>query len=245
MPSVPHHQIPHPPSIVNESPYVDYHDYSAEEETHSINNYHSLPPQVSQVSVSQVQTMNVEHTNLNLESEDLNVWSAEDKMNKICSKLGITSGIHIGVKLYGFNQHLDVYEEIWRLTFIDDAQRRESDVRVLNTNRLRDIKCKIKSEGKTGKKKEMIEGVLKRLVEFREFYQTNQYAGEHSEFRQQEAAINASYQCDVCNKVFSRNSDLTVHRRTHSGEKQFKCNQCGKLFRDKKKYKKHQKKHKK
>merc|ERR1712083_899318 len=104
------------------------------------------------------------------------------------------------------------------------------------------IKCKIKSEGKTGKKKEMIEGVLKKLVEFRKYYETTQceekYGNGHG---QQEVP---SYQCDVCNEAFLRNSDLVIHRRVHSGERQFKCNVCGKSFHDKKKFKKHQKKHK-
>merc|ERR1712228_141186 len=221
---------PPPPPIHHDEPYVDYHDYLEEDKpkrAHTTNHHQQLPMHHSNNNRVNVQ-----------ESEDLNAWSAEDKMNKIFSKLGIISGIHIGVKLYGFNSHLDVYEEIWRLTFIDDVQLREHDVRILNTNRLRDIKCKIKSEGKTGKKKEMICGVVKKLDEFRKYYQSMQY-NEHAQYQQ-----GASYQCDVCNKVFAKNSDLSVHRREHSGERQFKCNQCGKSFHNQKKFKQHQKKHK-
>jgi uncharacterized Zn-finger protein len=41
-----------------------------------------------------------------------------------------------------------------------------------------------------------------------------------------------SRRCDICNKTFTKECDVTRHRRTAHGEDEieFKCHECGRLF---------------
>ena len=44
------------------------------------------------------------------------------------------------------------------------------------------------------------------------------------------AASHLTFQCALCNKIFSRKSVLAKHLRIHTEEKSFQCIQCDKIF---------------
>ncbi|XP_057699881.1 gastrula zinc finger protein XlCGF57.1-like isoform X1 [Corythoichthys intestinalis] len=54
-----------------------------------------------------------------------------------------------------------------------------------------------------------------------------------------ECAGGKPFRCTLCDKGFSRNTHLEVHKRTHSGEKPFVCACCGKRFAQKGSLKRH------
>ena len=48
------------------------------------------------------------------------------------------------------------------------------------------------------------------------------------------------YECDVCDKAFRDSGDLKKHMRIHTNEKPYKCDVCDKAFRDSSTLKSHE-----
>ncbi|KAK7809248.1 hypothetical protein U0070_025657, partial [Myodes glareolus] len=51
------------------------------------------------------------------------------------------------------------------------------------------------------------------------------------------------YKCDICEKSFARRSNFKIHQRLHTEEKPYKCKECGKSFRQSMGLNNHQKLH--
>ena len=90
-----------------------------------------------------------------------------NEMERICKKLGIEKGVHTGVNLYGFDSHLEVYEDILRLYNIRNDDERDEAALEYGSGELRDIQCKLGSEGKVGRCEEMKIGICKKMKELR------------------------------------------------------------------------------
>eukprot|EP01083_Nonionella_stella_P221502 791291_1 len=50
------------------------------------------------------------------------------------------------------------------------------------------------------------------------------------------------YECNICEKMYSRKDALKTHKRVHTGEMPFQCNVCMKKFRHRSTRNKHEKK---
>jgi len=120
---------------------------------------------------------------------------AQSEMRKICRMLNIVKGMHIGITLYGYRSHLAVYTEILQMVKMESDGRRSGYLAGLTSNQLRDIKSKIVSEGKTGRKQEMLDGAVKKLKELRNYYVAYQQRLHAQQRREAERESNSNNYC--------------------------------------------------
>ena len=96
------------------------------------------------------------------------------QMQKIVHQLGLTKGVVTNINIYGYgtkssksnrlmSDHLKVYQEIINIVKMENANKRKEYISKLTTNKLRDIKSKMGSKGTTGRKREMIDGIIKQM----------------------------------------------------------------------------------
>ena len=107
---------------------------------------------------------NVNSENINNSVMNINT-SNNAEMIKICDALKLKKVAYTKVNLYGYSSHLAVYQDIIHFVKLgmkdkDEAIRYISN---LTANKMRDIKSKIGSDGKCGKKQAMKDGITKML----------------------------------------------------------------------------------
>ena len=70
------------------------------------------------------------------------------------------------------------------------------------------------------------------------YFKTKVQLSNHMKFHYE-----PSYQCEVCQKSFFTKSQLTIHMKTHTGEKPYVCSTCDKRFAQKQHLQNHQTTH--
>ena len=96
------------------------------------------------------------------------------RIQSICNQLKLIPKFEIP-QMYGYEQHLSCYDDVINIVklSISNAATAEEYISKLTTSKLRDIRSKIDSGGKIGKKQDMIQGIINKLPNLTTSY--NQY----------------------------------------------------------------------
>ena len=100
----------------------------------------------------------INYKELEVSEEDMN------EIKEICKRMGVELFDRaLTVRLYGFNEHIEVYQDIFYWINNCDEKERNKKIDSLKTNKLRDIQVKLGSTGTVGVKLEMQAGIKQRL----------------------------------------------------------------------------------
>ena len=148
----------------------------------------------------------------NNKSDDENKHEMRE-MQKICNQLELRKGVYIKFHVYGYSSHLAAYKDIVKIVEMTDNDERKMYINNLNSCKLRDIQSKIASEGKCGKKQDMIEGVVKMLPKLQASWQKNMMNTENDNINniEQEENSRNNMNCDASPNI----TDVEMEQNEH------------------------------
>ena len=148
--------------------YTQHYDLNTPDDLEPCMHLLRIPPLPSIKSLITDSSMSIDEYNDN-KNNIQEIPSLEDiqQMQIMVKKLGIAKGLHITITKYGYPSHLSMYQDIIRIITSLNEREQNEYLNSLSTIKLRDIKSKIGSSGKCGRKVEMVQGICEKLKELK------------------------------------------------------------------------------